>query len=359
LNTLAIAVDTGVATVAANGGAGPPDLNNIFQPGDEIQIVVGGAVGTVRYYVSNVITATTLQLNNLKGIAVAAGQYDFNRIRTVRSRDNELRKVSEFEMIWQPPLSVFKLGHALPAGKYELVLNPQTTSQYQKRAIESLLADKTPGGGNDFQFEVIDMYLYTATVMGPRADDITYLLDLEQTRCQVDDVSSGGNFQQKNFDVSPSSFALTTCFQDTRAGNLTQYSASKFKLESDQELKLNRLFVNYAGQNRPSPDADPKYDVGAARDYTTQRYAESQIYSGAYYDCGGAEDIQEWHGRGAYYYFSWPRDGTDRSTRVNVHFGFEGGAVANGRVLLFDHSKQIARVQVQDGRVVDVQVEDA
>ena len=107
-------------------------------------------------------------------------------------------------------------------------------------------------------------------------------------------------------------------------------------------------------------DADPEYKVGEAKDYTTQRYAETQIYSGALYDTGGGESIQEYHNRGAYYYFAWPRDGTDRSTRVNVHQGFENGtAVQNMRVLLFSHSKQVARVMVQDGRVVDVQLEDA
>jgi hypothetical protein len=40
-----------------------------------------------------------------------------------------------------------------------------------------------------------------------------------------------------------------------------------------------------------------------------------------------------------------------------VHFGFSG-AVANGRVLLFDHSKKVARIQVQDGKVVMAEIED-
>ena len=118
--------------------------------------------------------------------------------------------------------------------------------------------------------------------------------------------------------------------------------------------------MNYAGQNLPEPDADPEYKVGSAIDYTTQRYAESQIYSGAYFDTGGAESLEDWHTRGAYYYFSWPRDGTDRSTRVNVHQGFENLTVTdNMRVLLFSHSKQVGRIRVQDGRVVSVEIEDA
>ena len=53
-------------------------------------------------------------------------------------------------------------------------------------------------------------------------------------------------------------------------------------------------------------------------------------------------------------------DGTDRSTRVNVHQQFKGTTdTTHMRLLLFSHAKQVARVRVQDGRVVDVQLEDA
>lgn len=283
------------------------------------------------------------------------------------------RRVGSFETVWQPPLSLFKVGHALPSGRYELVLNPQTATAYQRRAIESIIgqASKTPtlpgGAAGDYKVKIVDMYFYCATVEGPRADDITYLLDLEQTRCQSEKIDNA-SFAQKNFDVSPSTYALTCCYQDLRAGENTAISASKFKsydngggglipAGTSEELKLNRFFLNYAGQNLPAPDADPSFVAG--KDYTIQRYSETQIYSGAYFDTGGAETIEEWHERGAYYYFSIPRDGTDRSTRVNLHQQFDGADVTNMRVLLFDHSKQVARVRVQDGRVVDVQVEDA
>jgi hypothetical protein len=42
-----------------------------------------------------------------------------------------------------------------------------------------------------------------------------------------------------------------------------------------------------------------------------------------------------------------------------VHQQFDGADVKNMRVLLFDHSKQVARIKVSEGRVVDVQVEDS
>ena len=369
-NTVAVAVDTGVLTFAANGGGALPNPLP-FQAGDEIEIAAGGAIGTVRYTVSNVINATTIQLNNLQTLAIGAGGLAFSRIRSLSS--DEARGVSEFELTWTPPLSIFKVGHALPSMKAELVLNPQTASVYQKYAIQSVGSDKTPNtatigaptAGSDYLFNVQDMYFYCNTVEGPRADDITYLLDLEQTNCQSEQFSANQqSFQQRNFDVSPSTYALTVAYQDARSGSDTRHSASIYKVSNaannvnDEELKLNRFFINYAGQNLPAPDADPNFT--STIDYTTQRYVESQIYSGALFDTGGGESIQTYHQRGAYYYFAWPRDGTDRSTRVNVHQAFQGGTdTTHLRLLLFSHSKQVARVRVQDGRVVDVQLEDA
>jgi hypothetical protein len=355
----------GLLIFSANGGAGlPADVRELFPIGSKFTYtsIFGAPADDPRLNTPVIVVAhvnaTTIKLQQgVIGDVPADGRNDWRvELRKIEQYENLARGIDTFELTWQPPLSIFKVGHAIPSGKFELVLNPQTASQYQQRAIETLLANKAPGlTVNDFKVEVVDMYLYIATVEGARMDNGTYLLDLNETRCQVDNMNAGGAFQQKNFDVSPSTYALTTCFQDERAGNNTLYSASKFKANGDDELKLNRLFINYAGVNKPQPDANPIFD--GTVDRTTQRYVESQLNSGAYFDCGGAETIEEYHKRGSYYYFSWPRDGTDRSTRVNVHFGFSA-AQPNTRVLLFDHSKKVASISVADGNVVSVMVED-
>jgi hypothetical protein len=43
---------------------------------------------------------------------------------------------------------------------------------------------------------------------------------------------------------------------------------------------------------------------------------------------------------------------------VNQQFN-NASDVANLRVLLFDHSKAVARIRIQSGQVIDVSVEDA
>ena len=374
-NSVAYVAATGVITFAAGAGPAVPNTNISFAVGDSL-ILTAGTIGDGAKNVKLEVLAVNANATMTVRADIATDIAAADDIRFSRSRPNPIvappaRRIGEFETIYQPPLSLFKIGHALPCGRYELVLNPQTATSYQKRAIESVLGQASlnpqlPGvAGNpaNVKVNVVDFYMYCATVDGPRADDMTYLLDLEQTRCQAEKIDTD-SFQQKNFDVSPSTFALTAAYQDLRAGENTALSASKFKSYDvaaqptvSQELKLNRFFINFAGQNLPAPDANPEFQAG--RDYTTQRYIESQIYSGAYYDTGGAETIDEYHDRGAYYYFSWPRDGTDRSTRVNVHQQFDGADIANMRLLLFDHSKQVGRIRIQDGRVVDVQLEDA
>jgi hypothetical protein len=387
----AAAVDSNIASYVTSGvitfSAGinavplPADVRVVYPAGTYFTYLTGPAAGVRMKVITGTNgapagSATTIIVEpnwNADVVATAAGvlTWDFAKITENAIVAPPSRRIGEFETVYQPPLSLFKIGHALPSGRYELVLNPQTATSYQKRAIESILGQASltpelPGGvGNpaNVKLTVVDFYLYCATVEGPRADDMTYLLDLEQTRCQAEKIDTT-NFQQKNFDVSPSTFALTSAYQDLRAGENTAISASKFKSYDaaaapsvSQELLLNRFFINFAGQNLPAPDAAPDFQAGV--DYTTQRYSETQIYSGAYFDTGGAETIEEWHDRGAYYYFAWPRDGTDRSTRVNVHQQFNAADVVNMRLLLFDHSKQVGRIRIQDGRVVDVQLEDA
>lgn len=376
-NTAGYVAATGVITFSAgaNANALPADVRVVFPTGSYFMYTAGTTVAASRGVRMKVITglngagagsATTIVVEPILPADEngAAGVANFVRIDVVDSTI-DARRIQNFEMSWQPPFSLFKVDHALPSGKYDVIFTPQTASIIQKRAIESTLgiASKTAGAGNDFLFTVTDFYLYIATVEGPRADDITYLLDLSQTQCQAEDVPTA-TFHQKYFDVSPSTYALTVAYQDARVSENTAYSASKFRSygntatnSTPQELALNRFFINYAGQNLPAPDADPEFE--AKIDYTVQRYIESAINSGGFFDTGGIEDIKEFHERGSYYTFVWPRDGSDGSTRVTVHQGFKAGTdVTNMRVLLFEHSKQIARVQVQNGRVVNVELED-
>jgi len=356
---------TNVFTLAAGGGDAPNILTTqILHVGD---LLVGNAgnFNNNTYEVKKILTLNTFLAQDYNNVDTDVAAETLANITFIRVSDracNDSYQRNELELIWQPPLSIFKVGHAMPAGKYELTLTPHNSVTYKKRAIESVAGDKASPA--DFDFEVTDMYLYLATVEGPAVDTMSYFISLEETRCQAESVKNNTALQQQNFDVSPSTFALTVAFQDVQAGVSTDFSAAKFKVRTvgdlgkypSGELALSRFFIQYAGQNKPQPDADPIFASPAA--LNSQLYAESQLYSGAYFDCGGTEDKNEWIRRGPYYYYSWPRDGNSESTRANVNFSFETALGTNGRVLLFDHHKQMLLVSIVEGRVVDVVAQD-
>ena len=369
LNTMAITAATNLATFAAGAGAAVDILNTSpLHVGDVIVTDNAGNFAGETYEITKVINATTanvisLDLNPIVNVAAdVVTNFLFEQVESYNDQKSIQR--SGVEMIWQPPLSVFGISSGLPTGQYELVLNPQNTSTYQKRAIESLIADQDAPG--DFQFIIDDLFLYISTVEGPSVDNMSYFLSLEETRCQVDTVDNNTSLQQKNFDVSPASFALTIAFQDQDAGVDTRRSASKLKVRAiaaapleypSGELALSRFFVRYAGEQKPSPDADPIFL--SPDGFMKSRYAESLLYSGAYFDCGGGESFKDWIDRGMYMYFSYPRDGSSESTRVNVNYQFRRALGAGaGRVLLFDHHKQTVLVSVINGRIQDVIVQD-
>lgn len=348
----------GLITFAAGTAAVAPATNfNCQVEFDVGDILVFGAGNLAQYNLKVVSVVDALNISVAGGAAIAdiaATILTTNTFSIIKAGKENSRRVKDLELTWQPPMSIFKCDKALPAGRYELVLNPQTASSYKLRAIEALAAKIS---GTDYDFRIVDMYLYVATVESDRIDDLSYYINLDETRCQVDTgLGSNGSLGQKNFDVSPSTYALTCAFQDSSAGSDVLYSASKFKVQNDEELGLTRLFLTYGGQSKPSPDADIDFD-SAGIDRTTQRYADSLLQSGQYFREGGSESLEEFHERGSYYHFAWPRDGRDRSTRAQVNAQLD--TTGNARVLLFDHYKSVAHVTVKDGRVVDVSLMEA
>lgn len=344
---------TGVVTFAN------AQTNNPWLAGDEFEITVAGLV-TRAPVLSVAANNLSLRIGALTLAADVAAQQAYSRYRN--NYTNEARNLNTFEITWTPCLSVYKLNHALPTGRYELVLVPNPN--YKTYAIES--TGSATKANADYYFNIKDFYHYVNTVEGARFDNGTYYLDLQQTSCTTRQVGTSNSLKQEQFDVSPSTYALTVAFGDTRVGTDTRVSASKFRAYDDnlvsQEGKLTRFMLQYAGQSLPNPDADTDYRTGV--DLFTQRYNDSILYSGGYFETGGAETIEEWRERGQYLYFAVPRDGTDRSTRVTVNFAMGNATtpatdLKNTNLLLFAHSKQVAMVKVQDGRVTDCQLEDA
>jgi hypothetical protein len=313
--------------------------------------------------VSNSVKTFTLKITTTP-VSAAATTHRWAR---VRFGGTESRRVSEFELIWKPPLSIFDYEGCLPCGNYELTMNPQNASIIQNLAIESIGSTTKPATG--FAFSIEECHMYIQEVEGPNMQDTKYLLDLSQIRAQTVDFTTS-TFSQRSFDVSPATQALTMAFQDSRVGGSdTRLSASKFRMyddvvpfypattiSNDAGLRLNRFYMSYGGINYPQADADPLFN--STTDKTTQRYVESMMQSEAYYDHGGAESIQQYHTAGSYYHQNTYKDGRDQSTRVTVYSGLSGTNLANGRVILFDHHTMLVEVEIENGAVKGVNVSD-
>ena len=343
----------GTVDVTQDGGANLP--LGLYAVGDYIRIDSGATAGS-EYKILEVVTDTVGALSLRVQGGVIAQAKAVNAFSRLRPTPVEARRAGTVELIWQPPMSIFKVCHAIPGGgMFELVLNPENVGAYKIKAVESAGSLKQPGV--DYDFSIVDMFLYVATVEGDRVENLTYLLDLEETQCQIDN-NNGTSLVQKQFDVSPSTYALTVAFQDSRAGSSTLATGSKFvvndaaNLVGGNELTLERLFIQYAGENKPSPDADPSFAPGV--DNTTQRYIETMMANGSYFDTGSAESIRDWQGRGFYVQILWPRDGSDRSTRVITHAKFSENS-DNRNILLFAHSKSAAVITVQDSTISNVE----
>lgn len=277
---------------------------------------------------------------------------------------------NEVEIVWQVPLSIFSVGHAIPTGDFELVLNPRGTD-YKLAAVESnvdagaggvVYDSKVAGAGGNFDFSVDDMVFYAAMVESDPMENGTYFLDLEDIRLQTKTNAVSTSSKTLNFDVNATTHGLTVAFQDDTSGTNTQFPPTKFISRAKGEQKMELLRITYAGQSKPAPDWSGEYKAG--KDHMTQRYYETAAYSGGLFDAGGFESKEEWLGFGPMYHFRWPRDGRDMgSTRVDVTTKFsaaDAAAVTNNahtQLLLFDHYKSVASVTIANGRVTDVQLQ--
>jgi hypothetical protein len=284
------------------------------------------------------------------------------------------RRVSSLELNYQPlALSVFKCEKALPLGQWAVEMTPSQDSVWKKRIVESLFGDKVVGNGaNNYKVSVEQIYFYCAKVQTSRVDNLSYLIDLENTRAMQDQIQ-GSSLSQNTFNVSPSTYALTVAYQDGRAGVDTRVSQTKLKSYArtipaaasdvpvdDLSVSLSRWYMQYGGQKYPQVDLDPAFTT--TTDFFNQLYINSQLNTGGYMDSGGCETQKEWLERGLYLHYLTPKDGTSTDTRLTVNQQFtippafaEQDYQQNMRCLVFDHSRAAIKVNIKDGRVVDVE----
>ncbi len=281
---------------------------------------------------------------------------------------NEKRQVRTFEVFFQPSLSMYEISSALPGGsKHELTLLPYTNTIYQKNGIQSVESKDHP---TDYRFQVKDLRLYNAVCDGPLIEKKEFMLDLEVTRCQLLEITSGTSTQY-SIDVSPSTNKLGFAFQDGRVLSDTRFLNTKFNIgTSNLELGITKFYCRYGGLQLPNPDYDPSYNdtnalannIEANTDKLTELYFRNIMYNGGYYD-SSQEKYSEWRDRGIMLSFPIAKTATARETRAYVKVGFDNLAddielKQNGKILVFDTYKKVAIIKMDNGKVYDIMIND-
>lgn len=361
-------------------------------------IEIGGAAQPVRQFIIagepvNAVPAAngdlwlTLPVKRTSGdgwlVQTNAGPVTYNlavntfgqTVKFIEFDKPDARGAGAFELCFQLPLSIWDYEKGIPGGDHHLQLNPVPGDVLARAIIQST---GKSFNASELHFSVESMYLVTYQITGPPVTNTEFLIDLETIRLQGDNTvgQNVGNLTQKIFDVSPSTYALVVAYQDMRVGGLdTRLSSSQFRffnadLSYEASSALNRFYIQYAGQQFPSPDADPSFKqenkpLGTGNeDFTTERYMQTMIECGQFYQL--AESIQEFRERGPFYYFLVPRDNTDKSTRVQVNQQFADAlnepalraALGSMRLCLFDLSRQVAVITLEGGNVTKVSLQD-
>lgn len=252
----------------------------------------------------------------------------------------------ELEVVWQPPCAIFDQDTPLPPGNYSIVLTPN--ANYQKAAIQAA------GDDDKGKVTVQQMHLYVAQVDGATPpSDFTYYLDLQEVDCTPQSIKNKD--EQLEFNVKPSTYALSVAMQSSNAGSDQQRSPSQFTNSGDEHLGLTQLRIQYASQTQPSPDANPNYDDGI--DLMSRMYSDTMLNSNMYFSLGGVEDKESWLKQGPVFHYTFLKPQGDTSKHVSVSFTYK--AVTTANLLLFSWFSNIAQITYSQGRITNTQVESA
>ena len=306
-------------------------------------------------------------------VADAAASATWNIIVEHVIEKNETSSSNDIEFLWSPPLSLWQdVAHAIPSSVHELRLT--ANNNWKKDCVQTMSATQ-----NDFaDVQITDMKLFLSCVDGPPVGNTaeTYVLNMSDwtlNMSQVPQQASTASQILATFDVSSSVTQLAFAFQSMEVSNQNNPVGLLVSSNGTAEWGLRRFYIQYAGQQRPTPDSDSKFDqtnsVGFGNnssvvDYTTQRWMESIINTSQLYAPGGVETKEEWTNLGPYYYFAWPKNPSDISTRVSVNYTMDNSYLVAGvktyellNLLLFSRGNTAHQISLANGRVVGVQTE--
>ena len=264
--------------------------------------------------------------------------------------------------IWQPALGIFDYSQPLGAGEYEIQLNP--SQDYRLSGIDTsrLVAGKTVAGdaGDEVNLKIREMRFYACMCrvnLPSSGEEILHLMEMDVYTANL---NTGTVNLNEEFTVPSSTRALTLFMQDQKAGKDTSVPPSRFHNVYDSAndevnrdaLTLQNYQIEYGNMTKPTIRFESKFDDTTQQLY--QRYIQTALESGQYFQLTGAETFEEWMERGPIFHETFVKSADNLATRVHV-VGQYGTVTGNCRAFLIAHYSRTIKITRQNGLVVNVQ----
>jgi len=350
-----------VFTAVNNGVNLLPDLTKVFSVGETLYItnpVVGEIVAKVAGYRTVFIPGVITSNNNaiiidqdLNGANIGALGIIIRRhyIYYLQANTAPTRRLNSMELIWKPALGFWNINSWLSGnGDYCLRLNPHTSSELQKYAVEGLYDRLVGNDAENFKFEITQMKMYLYTHVG-RQINVSQTFTYEDIYCNSQNLTTN-SLTSKIFHLHENNIGLTLAFQDPDVGDDIRYSRSKFVVHGNEQNNLKRYYIMKDGITLPDPIPEVQDNEGIFQ--ITQRYYENYGYSDTFM-LDKVETLKQWLDAGLYLHYEYGK-GSYKSTGAQVYSQFSALTQPFPQMLLFDHYLLNCNISVSNGKITSV-----
>jgi len=277
---------------------------------------------------------------------------------SVTNNDSKGRNTRSF--IWQPAIGIFDVSQPLGAGEYDIQLNP--SQDYQKAAIDTYNLPSDPDGkdlgiGTDeVDIAVVDIRFYACRVrvnLPSSGVETLHLMEMSVNTANVD--TAGGEINEE-VSVPSSTRAITLFVQDQKAGKTTSITPSKYHIAgangNKNANKIQSYQIEYAGMTKPTVRYTSSYAAGALT--IQQRYINSALESGQYFNPSGFESLNEYLERGPFFHESFVKSADNLATRVHIVAQYQAPFDQAARIFVVAHHSKTVQITRQNGMIVDI-----
>ena len=268
--------------------------------------------------------------------------------------------------MWQPAIGIFDVSQPLGAAEYDIQLNP--SQDYRTAALDGgnvgvsiPLNAINPGYSGatgslntvDLIVENIKFYACMVRVNLPSSGVET--LHLMEMSVHTGNVRAGNaNNIDEEFSVPSSTRAMTLFLQDQQAGKSTSVPPSKYHIigRNNEAISIQDYQIEYAGLTKPTVRYKSQYDANTLG--IQQRYLNSALESGQYFNPAGFESLQEYMERGPFLHESFIKSADNLATRAHVVASYSANNTNDARIFLVAHHSRTVQITRQNGLVVNI-----